>query len=106
MTSLNDRSIAMYGFHPNEIPVKQLAGLGIGFDWRLLKDLHLNLGGNIFGAKEADRAGGYSLLAGYGAGLGYMSIIGPVRVGIMNGFYRHEKYFSKIKGYISVGFQF
>jgi len=106
ITSVNDRSIAMYGFHPNEIPVKQLAGLGIEFDWRLLKDLHLNLGGNIFEAKEADRAGGYSLLAGYGAGLGYMSIIGPVRAGIMHGFYRHEKYFSKIKGYISVGFQF
>jgi NTE family protein len=106
ITSVNDRSIAMYGFHPNEIPVKQLAGLGIEFDWRLLKDLHLNLGGNIFEAREADRAGGYSLLAGYGAGLGYMSIIGPVKAGIMQGFYRHEKYFSKIKGYISVGFQF
>jgi NTE family protein len=106
VTSVNDRSIAMYGFHPNEIPVKQLAGLGMEFDYKLLKDLHLTFGGNIFGVREAYRTGQNSLLAGYGAGLGYMSIIGPIKVGVMQGFYRHEKYFSRIKGYLSVGFQF
>jgi NTE family protein len=106
ITSVNDRSIAMYGFHTNEIPVKQLAGFRIDFDWKLLKDLHLNLGGNIAEAREADRNSGYLLVAGYGAGLGYMSILGPVKVGIMHGLYSHERYFNQIKGYFSVGFQF
>jgi NTE family protein len=106
ITSVNDRSIAMYGFHTNEIPVKQLAGFGMEFDWKLLKDLHLNLGANIAEAREAGRNSGYSLIAGYGAGLGYMSILGPVKVGIMHGLYSREIYFRQIKGYISVGFQF
>jgi NTE family protein len=106
ITSVNDRSIAMYGFHTNEIPVKQLAGLGMEFDWKLTRDIHLNVGGNVFEAREANKSYGYSLLAGYAVGLGYMSIIGPVKVGIMQGFYNQEKYFNKIKGYISVGYQF
>jgi NTE family protein len=106
MTSLNERSVPMYGFHANEIPVKKLAGFGMEIDWEILKDLHLNLTGNIFAAQEAERDKGYSLLAGYGIGIGYMSIIGPLKAGIMQGFYEQEKYFNKIKGYISVGYSF
>jgi len=106
MTSVNDRSIAMYGFHTNEIAVKQLAGMGMELDWKLMKDLHLSFGANVAEVREAGRASGYSSLAGYGFGLGYMSILGPIKVGLMHGLYRQEKYFSKIKGYISVGFQF
>ena len=106
MTSVNDRSIAMYGFRTNEIAVKQLAGMGMELDWKLLKDFHLTVGANLAEAMEADRTSGYSLLAGYGAGLGYMSILGPVKVGVMHGLYGQEKYFRKIKGYFSIGFQF
>jgi outer membrane translocation and assembly module TamA len=106
MTSLNERSVPMYGFHPNEIPVKKLAGFGMELDWEISKDLHLNLTGNIFAAQEAERDHGYSLLAGYGIGIGYMSIIGPLKAGIMQGFYDQEKYFKRIKGYISVGYSF
>jgi NTE family protein len=106
ITSLNGRSVPMVGFHQNEIPVKKLAGLGMGLDWKILKDLHLNLAGNIFAVQEADREKGYSLLAGYGLGIGYMSIIGPLEAGIMQGFYGQEKYFKRIKAYISVGYQF
>jgi NTE family protein len=106
ITSLNERSVPMYGFHPNEIPVKKLAGFGMELDWEISKDLHLNLTGNIFAAQEAERDHGYSLLAGYGIGIGYMSIIGPLKAGIMQGFYDQEKYFKRIKGYISVGYSF
>jgi Predicted esterase of the alpha-beta hydrolase superfamily len=106
ITSLNERSIAMYGFHPNEIPVKKLAGFGAELDWEILKDLHIALTGNIFAAQEAERDKGYSLLSGYGIGIGYMSIIGPLKAGIMQGFYEHEKYFKRIKAYISVGYEF
>jgi NTE family protein len=55
ITSLNGRSIPMIGFHPNEIPVKKLAGFGMELDWNISKDFHLNLAGNIFAAQEADR---------------------------------------------------
>lgn len=106
ITSLNERSVPMYGFHSNEIPVKKLAGFGMELDWEILKDLHLNLTGNIFAAQEAERDNGYSLLAGYGIGIGYMSIIGPLKAGIMQGFYEKEKYFKRIKVYISVGYAF
>lgn len=106
ITALNDRSIAMYGYHPSEIAVKQMAGIGIGFDWKLAKDLHLNINGDIAGIREANVSKGYSLLSGYGIGLGYMSILGPVRAGIMEGFYGREIYYNKFKGYLSVGFCF
>ncbi|MCU0473213.1 MAG: patatin-like phospholipase family protein [Bacteroidales bacterium] len=104
--SLNERSVPMVGFHPNEIPVKKMAGFGMELDWEILRDLHINLTGNIFAAREADRGTGYSLLAGYGIGIGYMSLMGPLRAGIMQGFYKQEKYFNQIKAYISVGYQF
>jgi outer membrane translocation and assembly module TamA len=57
-------------------------------------------------AREAGRATGYSSLAGYGMGLGYMSMLGPIKVGVMHGLYGRERYFNKIKGYFSIGFQF
>jgi outer membrane translocation and assembly module TamA len=49
---------------------------------------------------------GFSLVAGYGMGVGYMSIIGPLRLGIMYGNSSREEYFNKFKGYISIGFKF
>ena len=104
--SLNERSVPMFGFHPNEVPVKKMAGFGMEFDWEILRDLHINLNGNIFAAREADRGNGYSLLAGYGLGIGYMSVMGPLRAGIMQGFYKREKYFNQVKAYISVGYLF
>ncbi len=103
---LNKRSVPVTGFHPNEIPVKASAGLGAEIDWEFIKDLHLSFKGNVFALQEAGRENGYSLLYGYGAELGYMSIIGPVRAGIMHGLYEHEKYYSKVKAYLSVGYLF
>jgi outer membrane translocation and assembly module TamA len=61
---------------------------------------------NIFAAQEVNRDKGFSLLTGYGLGFGYMSIIGPLRVGLMYGDYNREKYFREIKGYISIGYNF
>jgi len=105
-TPLNRRSVPLTGFHSNQIPVKSFAGLGISLDWELLKDLHFSLSGNIFAAQEANRDIGYSLISGYGAEVGYMSLIGPVRAGIMYGSYGKEEHYNKIKGYISIGYLF
>ncbi len=104
--SVNRRSIAMTGFHANEIPVKKLAGITTEIDFELLEDLHLTAMADIFAVQETGRTSGYSILTGYGIGLGYMSIIGPVKIGIMQGNYAPEEYFNKTKGYISIGFKF
>ncbi|MGD0756070.1 MAG: patatin-like phospholipase family protein [Bacteroidales bacterium] len=104
--SESKRSVPMVGFQPNEIPVKKLAGFRTSCDFELFEDFHLNIMANIFAAQEANRSSGFSLLTGIGVGAGYMSIIGPVKIGIMYGSYKREEYFNKIKGYISIGYNF
>jgi outer membrane translocation and assembly module TamA len=61
---------------------------------------------NIFAVQEANLNKGFSVLTGIGAGAGYMSIIGPIKIGVMYGIYKREVYFNKIKGYISIGYNF
>jgi NTE family protein len=103
---VNRRSVAMIGFRSNEIPVKKGAGINTELDLELLKDFHLTAMANIFTAQEIDRDKGYSLLTGYGIGVGYMSIVGPIKIGIMHGNYAREEFFNKTKGYISIGYKF
>ncbi len=104
--SLNKRSVPLIGFHSNEIPVKKMAGIRTELDMELFKNFHINLMGNIFSVQEVNREKGFSLLTGYGFGVGYMSRIGPLRIGLMHGSSNNEKYFNKIKGYISFGYSF
>jgi len=104
--SLNKRSVPMIGFHANEIPVKKLAGFGTEADMNLSENFHVTFMANIFAAQEAERQNGFSVLAGYGLGAGYMSIAGPLKVGLMQGIYNREKFFRGIKGYISLGYNF
>jgi NTE family protein len=103
---VNIRSIAMTGFHSNEIPVKKAAGINGEIDIEPVENFHINAIVNIFTAQESNRDKGYSWLTGYGIGIGYMSIIGPIRIGIMHGNYSREEYYNKTKGYISIGFNF
>ena len=106
MDAANNRSIAMAGFQSNEIPVKRALGFRTGFDFEATENLHFNVLANIFALQEADRSKGYSVLEGISIGAGYMSIIGPIKIGIMYGEYGREKYFNRIKGYISIGYNF
>ena len=102
--SSSKRSIPMVGFQSNEIPVKNLAGFRASLDLKVLEDFHLNFMANIFAIQEAGRENGFSILSGAGVGAGYMSIIGPIKIGMMYGNYKNEVYFNKFKGYISIGF--
>ncbi|MFN2337087.1 MAG: hypothetical protein ABR560_08965, partial [Bacteroidales bacterium] len=68
--------------------------------------IHLSLDGNLFALQEPERTEGFSLMGGYGAGLGYMSIAGPIRIGIMHGIYDRELLYKQVKGYVSIGFSF
>ena len=104
--SVNKRSVPMVGFHSNEIPVKRLAGFRTSIDMELVENFHLNFMANIFAVQEANLNKGFSVLTGIGAGAGYMSIIGPIKIGVMYGIYKREVYFNKIKGYISIGYNF
>jgi NTE family protein len=104
--SISKRSVPMVGFQPNEIPVKKLAGIRTAFDVELFEDFHMNIMANLFAAQEANRNSGFSLLSGIGVGAGYMSVIGPIKIGLMYGSYKKEEYFNRIKGYISIGYNF
>ena len=104
--SISKRSVPMVGFQPNEIPVKKLAGIRTAFDVELFEDFHMNIMANLFAAEEANRNSGFSLLSGIGVGAGYMSVIGPIKIGLMYGSYKKEEYFNRIKGYISIGYNF
>jgi NTE family protein len=106
ITKVDRRSIPAIGYQANEIPVKTVAGIRGDFDYEFYSDLHLELTANIFALQEVDRKSGFALISGFGAGLGYMSVIGPIRLGIMYGGYSNPDFFNKTKGYLSIGFNF
>ena len=103
---LTDRSITAVGFHPNQVVVRNLGGVRFGTDIEILTDLHLDIDFNLFALGEPDRQNGFTIMGGYGIGAGYMTIAGPVRIGIMHGFYDRHIFYRRIKGYVSMGFTF
>jgi NTE family protein len=103
---INYRSISMTGFHPFQIPVKKLAGLRLSADYEIIDKLYLVFNADIFAVRNTENHNNTSFISGFGAGAGYMSILGPLRAGIMYGMMEGEKYYSRIKGYISLGYNF
>jgi NTE family protein len=106
LESAFSRSIPLIGFHTGEIAVEKFAGVRFDADLELQKDIHLSLMSNIAIAKEPGSVEDLSVLGGYGLGVGYMSIIGPLQIGFMHGLSSSKRYFSAIKGYITIGFNF
>ena len=104
--SVSDLSIPCIGFHANQIPVQSLGGIRFGADIEIATDFHLIVEGNLFALQEPLRDAGVSLMGGYGAGLAYMSIAGPIRIGLMHGIYDRELLYKQVKGYVSIGFSF
>ena len=104
--AVNDRSIAMTGFHSSEIPVKKAAGVGFEIDIEAFNNFHITLIADVFAIQDIYHYKGYNLLAGFGAGAGYMTLAGPIKVGIMYGENPFDNYFNSFKGYISLGFNF
>jgi NTE family protein len=106
ISPVTDRSLPAFGFHANQIAVRNLAGLRFGADIEIATGLHLMLGGNIFAIQQPDRERGATFMGGYGIGAGYMTIAGPICIGIMHGLYDREIFYKQIKGYASIGFSF
>jgi NTE family protein len=103
---VNKRSVSMAGFYSNEIPAKKMAGLRAEIDVEFFKNFHINIMSNIFWAVPNGNEDAFSVYTGYGIGLGYMSRIGPLRIGLMNGNSGNDNYISQIKGYFSFGYSF
>ncbi len=106
VTPLTKRSISMTGFHPGQIMIKRMAGIEVGSDYELLPAFHISVTTNFSIIREPFRTEGYSFLAGYGLTIGYSSLFGPLKAGIMYGMYRKEKYFNPVKGFVSLGYNF
>jgi hypothetical protein len=106
ITPVTERSVSAIGFFDNQIPVKSLAGVRIGGDLEVARDLHISFGANIFAIQELDRADGFSIAGGYGMGIGYMTVAGPIRLGVMHGLYDREVFYKAVKPYVSIGFAF
>jgi NTE family protein len=104
--TVNERSIAMTGFHSSEIPVKKAAGVGFEIDIEAFNNFHITLTTDVFAVQDIYNSKGYNLLAGFGAGAGYMTLAGPIKIGIMYGENPFDNYFNSLKGYISLGFNF
>jgi NTE family protein len=104
--SVNNRSIAMTGYHANEIPVNKMAAINTSLDIELFRDIHLDLRADAAYIGEPVFTDGSNWIFGYGLGIGYMSKFGPLRAGIMRGNNSPEDYFNKLKGYISIGYKF
>jgi hypothetical protein len=104
--AVTDHSVWAIGFHANQVAIKYMAGFRFGSDVEILDNLHLMADVNIFSIQEPDRDYGVGLLAGYGIGLGYMTVAGPIRLGLMHGLYGKQLFYKPVKGYINIGFSF
>jgi NTE family protein len=104
--SLNKRSIPLIGFYSNEIPVEKMVGIRTEADYKLFRKFHVNVMANVFLAEDIKQRERYSLFTSYGLGVGYMSIVGPLRIGLMNGNSNPKKYLHNLLGYFSLGYNF
>jgi outer membrane protein assembly factor BamA len=100
------RSVPMTGFHPNELKVRRMAIIRSEVDFEFMKDLHLTIMADLSAAEDNNYPYELMVMSGYGMGLGYNSIIGPVKAGLMYGSYTGETHFNGLKGYISIGYNF
>ena len=100
------RSVAMSGYNSHEVASKKFAGAGADADFEVIRNVHLNFGANAFFVQEASAGDSFSLFTGYNLGAGYLSIVGPIKAGIMYSNYRYQSNSSKIKGYVSLGYNF
>lgn len=106
IVSLNKRSIPLIGFHSNEIPAEKMAGIRTEVDYEFFRKFHLNIMANLFLAEDINQRDNYILFNGYGLGIGYMSIVGPLRFGLMRGSSNTDQYRNNLLGYFSLGYSF
>ncbi len=100
------RSVSMAGFQAGELVTRKFAGLDAGIDIEIMPSLHLYGDASFYAMQDNDRGGGYFFYSGYVLGAGYITILGPLKAGIMYGRNRSSIYFNDLKGFISFGYYF
>lgn len=100
------RSVAMSGYKSYEVAAKKYAGAVAEADVELFRNIHLNFTANSFLVQEVGNQGDFTLFTGYGIGVGYLSIIGPIKAGLMYGRKSDLNNYNKIKGYVTIGYNF
>jgi outer membrane translocation and assembly module TamA len=75
-------------------------------DFEFIRDLHLNIMADLSAMEDNNYPNELLVLSGFGLGLGYNSIIGPIKAGVMYGSNKVENHFSSLKAYISIGYNF
>jgi NTE family protein len=103
---VSPRAIPFTGFHPLQMQVTRMAGIHMDIDFEIIEKVHLTLMTGMTTILEPGENRNFSILPGIGLGAGYLSIIGPIKAGVMYGYYKNETYFNRFKGYISVGYNF
>lgn len=104
--AISRRSVAMTGFQSGELVARKFAGLDAGFDLEILPSLHICADASFYILQDDVTAGNYLFYNGYGLSAGYMTILGPLKAGIMYGRNRNSIYFDDLKGFISFGYYF
>jgi NTE family protein len=104
--SVTARSVPLTGFNPLQLQVRKMASINLNLDYEVLKNLHLTLMGSVAALNDLSDSKDFTLLGGIGAGAGYLSVIGPIKAGLMYSIYRNEEHYSPLKGYISIGYNF
>jgi len=105
-TPVSPRSVPAIGFHPLQLQSGRMAGAHLDIDYEITDKVHLTLMTGVTTIMESYDLNSISVLPGVGLAAGYLSIIGPIRAGIMYGYYKNETYFNRFKGFISVGYNF
>jgi NTE family protein len=102
----NHRAIPVVGFHPMQLQTNRMASIRLEIDYEVIEKLHLTIMAGATALNEKNNGSSSTILPGVCIGAGYLSVIGPIKAGIMYGFSKNEQYFNSLKGYISAGYNF
>jgi NTE family protein len=100
---LSRNSLPFNGFNTHEFVSENALGTGFNLDYRIREDWVLSA---VFDAYyiEDRKTRVYGPFFGTGLQLGYDFLVGPVRLGIMHGFYSSREVFDRTKLYFSIGY--
>lgn len=110
--TVSQRAIPFYGLDPHELAIEGVLGLRAGYQSlvteRLLVHLDANVGFFSEPATLDDEPGSWldECIAGAQIGIGYQSIVGPVRLHVMLPFDDLEATSNQVRTYLSLGFRF
>jgi NTE family protein len=101
----HESAFPFYGFHTNEFVVENALGTGLSFEYNVNRKWRLNAGFDVYTLEDMETKR-FHLFYGGALELGFNSIAGPVKLGVMQGFYDYRQVFNGTKYYFSIGYLF